>query len=134
MNTELFDVEVWIPFRGGEYHCTIAVACTKEYVDYLQNKNNQSLEQWKNAPSGIKLPFHPGLKVLPHDTRDTSWIKAEIHNKLINEAKENSALEAKIDAYKYSMDFMTIAGKRQFLKYLSEEIVKKLKPEEETYY
>jgi hypothetical protein len=87
---QLFDIEYWLPFNGGEYHCTIAVGVTQSYVDRVKIKYEIDLKNWQDAPSAWKMPFFHIMKVIPHKfmPRDYSFVHVKKHNKDVEKAKE----------------------------------------------
>lgn len=97
MDEKLFDIKYWLPLNGGEYHCTIAVGVTQEYVDKVTVEYNKGLELWRNAPSAWRLPFYHTMKVVDHSfmPRNLSFQKSSEHDKAIRKAKEDGIEEGK---------------------------------------
>lgn len=121
---ELFDIEYWLPFNGGQYHCTVAVGVTQEYVDKVKEKYEEGLERWRTAPSAWSLPFHHTLKIVKHQfmPNDKSFQKSDVHSKKIEEAKKIAREEGKRDALKTARYYITNQAKlKEFEKILNNE-------------
>jgi hypothetical protein len=95
MNDEqLFDIEIWLPFKGGEYHCTLAAGVNQAYVDKENAQYEEDLRKWRLAPSAWRLPFFHTLKVIPHvRDKNKSYIKTDESNKIYDEAREKGIIE-----------------------------------------
>jgi hypothetical protein len=113
MANDLFDIEYWLPFHGGEYHCTIAVGVTQEYVDKVKAQYEIELQNWRTTPSAWKLPFFHSLKIVKHKfmASDKSFIKTDKHNELIEKAKEEGRKEGKEEAMKSAKYYITNQAK-----------------------
>jgi len=121
MGAELFYIEYWLPFHGGQYHCTIAVGVTQEYVDRVKIEYEKSLEAWRIAPTAWSLPFHHSLKIVKHKfmPNDSSFQKSEVHNKKVEEAKQEGIKEGKKRAMQSARYYITNQAKlKEFDKYI----------------
>lgn len=106
---ELFDIEYWLPFNGGEYHCTIAAGVNQAYVDAANAEYEKSLAAWRVAPSAWSLPFHHSIKIIPHEpfSKNKSYVKSEEHNKNIKAAEKRGEEEGQKRLARQAVQFMT---------------------------
>ena len=124
---KLYDIEYWLPFNGGQYHCTVAVGVNQVYVDKVKEVYEKSLNAWRMAPSAWSLPFHHTMVVVPHVFHESSksFVKVDEHNRLIKKAEEKGAEEACRRLAKQALLYMTNERiksdfKRNFKRYFND--------------
>lgn len=69
MQNTLYDVDVWLPFNGGQYHCTIAQKITETQKREYEEAYEEELEAWRCAPPAWSLPFFHSLKFVKHNPK-----------------------------------------------------------------
>lgn len=119
--SDLFDIEIWLPFNGGEYHTTVAIGVTQEYIDkYKKEVYEPGLQRWKTAASAFRLPFHHTLNIIPHiwNNNNQSYVKTEKVNEIRKIEYERGVKDGKKSIISSVPNYITNQAKlAEFKKY-----------------